>query len=97
MEGLGYEVLGGGPQRVIVMNDWVSDTSSWLPVRPYLAWLRLQRAAAAIVAGTPLATAALDAGFADAAHMSRTFRRMLGMAPSMLRPLAPSSAPARAR
>ena len=36
MEGLGYEVLGGGPQRVIVMNDWVSDTSSWQPVRPYL-------------------------------------------------------------
>jgi pimeloyl-ACP methyl ester carboxylesterase len=36
LEGLGYEVLGGGPQRVIVMNDWVSDTSSWQPVRPYL-------------------------------------------------------------
>jgi len=57
-----------------------------LPVRPYLAWLRLQRAAAAIAGGAPLARAAVDAGFADAAHMSRTFRRMLGMAPSMLRP-----------
>lgn len=56
-----------------------------LPLRPYLAWLRLQRAAAAIVAGVPLAQAAVDAGFSDAAHMTRTFRRMLGMAPSALR------------
>jgi AraC-like DNA-binding protein len=56
-----------------------------LPLRPYLAWLRLQRAAAAIVAGMPLGEAAQAAGFADAAHMSRTFRRMLGMPPSALR------------
>lgn len=57
-----------------------------LPLRPYLAWLRLQRAAALIVAGTPLAQAAADAGFADAAHMTRTFKKMLGMPPSALRP-----------
>jgi len=36
VETLGYDVVGGGPQRVIVMNDWVCDTSSWQPVRPYL-------------------------------------------------------------
>lgn len=57
-----------------------------LPLRPYLAWLRLQQAAAAIVSGMPLGEAAHAAGFSDAAHMSRSFRRMLGMAPSMLRP-----------
>ncbi|ADO70554.1 Transcriptional regulator, AraC family [Stigmatella aurantiaca DW4/3-1] len=56
-----------------------------LPLRPYLAWLRLQRAAAAIVSGMPLGDAAQAAGFADSAHMSRTFRRMLGMSPSALR------------
>jgi AraC-like DNA-binding protein len=56
-----------------------------VPLRPYLAWLRLQRAAAAIVAGAPLADAAHAAGFSDAAHMSRTFRRMLGLPPSALR------------
>jgi AraC-like DNA-binding protein len=56
-----------------------------IPLRPYLAWLRLQRAAAAIASGVPLAEAAARAGFADAAHMSRTFRRMLGVAPSSLR------------
>ena len=57
-----------------------------LPWRPYLAWLRLQRAAAGIVAGMPLGEAAHAAGFSDAAHMTRTFRRMLGMPPSALRP-----------
>jgi AraC-like DNA-binding protein len=56
-----------------------------LPLRPYVAWLRLQRAAAAIAAGMPLAHAATEAGFADAAHMSRSFRRMLGLSPSALR------------
>jgi transcriptional regulator GlxA family with amidase domain len=57
-----------------------------IPLRPYLAWLRLQRAAGGIVRGEPLSGAAAAAGFSDAAHMSRTFRRMLGMAPSMLQP-----------
>jgi AraC-like DNA-binding protein len=56
-----------------------------VPLRPYLAWLKLQRAAAAVVAGAPLSDAAAASGFADAAHMSRTFRRMLGMPPSALR------------
>jgi transcriptional regulator GlxA family with amidase domain len=56
-----------------------------IPLRPYVAWLRLQRAAAAIVGGAALADAAFAAGFADAAHMSRTFRRMFGMPPSLLR------------
>ncbi len=62
-----------------------------IPLRPYLGWLRLQRAAAAIAAGAPLTEAALRAGFSDAAHMSRSFRRMLGVAPSSLRaPPGPS-------
>jgi AraC-like DNA-binding protein len=57
-----------------------------LPLRPYLAWRRLQRAAGAVVSGMPLADAAHAAGFADAAHMTRTFRQMFGTPPSALRP-----------
>jgi AraC-like DNA-binding protein len=57
-----------------------------LPVRPYLLWCKLQRGAAGIAAGLPLAQAATRAGFSDAAHMTRAFRRMFGMPPSMLRP-----------
>ncbi|APR83136.1 Transcriptional regulator, AraC family protein [Minicystis rosea] len=56
-----------------------------VPLRPYLAWLKLQRAAAGVVSGLPLGQAAHAAGFADAAHMTRTFRRAFGMTPSMLR------------
>lgn len=55
-----------------------------IPLRPYLAWLKVQRAAGAILRGATLAEAALAAGFSDAAHMSRTFRRMLGVSPSEL-------------
>jgi AraC-like DNA-binding protein len=55
-----------------------------IALRPYLLWLKLQRAAAAIAGGAPLAEAAVASGFADAAHMSRTFRRMFGMPPSAL-------------
>lgn len=58
-----------------------------IPLRPYVAWLRLQRAAASIVAGAPLAQAAAQAGYSDAAHMTRSFRAMLGMTPSSLRPM----------
>jgi AraC-like DNA-binding protein len=56
-----------------------------IPLRPYLAWLKLQRAAAAIVTGSTLSEAAYGAGFADAAHMTRAFRRMFGVRPSELR------------
>jgi AraC-like DNA-binding protein len=66
----------------------VFTTSLGIPLRPYLAWLKLQRAAGAIVAGMPLTDAAYAAGFADAAHMSRTFRRTFGVSPSQLAPRA---------
>jgi len=56
-----------------------------IPLRPYLLWRKLQRAVVAIAFGEPLAAAAASAGFADAAHMTRTFRRMFGVRPSELR------------
>jgi len=53
-----------------------------LGIRPFVLWLRLQKAAAELAAGQSLSTAAAAAGFADGAHLSRTFRRMFGLAPS---------------
>jgi AraC-like DNA-binding protein len=80
------EALGGAvglsPGRL--MHAFTESVG--IPLRPYLQWLKLQRAAAAISGGTPLAEAAHAAGFADAAHMTRTFRQTLGTAPSALRP-----------
>ncbi|HEY6001571.1 MAG TPA: AraC family transcriptional regulator [Anaeromyxobacter sp.] len=53
-----------------------------IPLRPYLRWLKLERASAALAAGASLGEATYGAGFADAAHMSRTFVRMFGVSPS---------------
>ncbi len=52
-----------------------------IPVRRYLLWLRLQRAVTGLFAGQGVTDAAYIAGFADAAHFSRTFRRMFGCPP----------------
>ncbi|HEU4700050.1 MAG TPA: AraC family transcriptional regulator [Gemmatimonadales bacterium] len=56
------------------------------PFRTYVLWQRLQRAIRDLSAADRenLTHAALAAGFADAAHMTRTFRRMIGAAPSAL-------------
>lgn len=33
---IGHERLGSGPRAVIVMNDWICDTSTWDGARAYL-------------------------------------------------------------
>jgi AraC-like DNA-binding protein len=55
-----------------------------IPVRPYILWLRIQRAACHLRDGASVTNAAHRAGFSDAAHMTRTFRRMLGTTPTKL-------------
>ena len=49
---------------------------------------RVLAARAMIEAGAGLAAAAADAGFADQAHMTRQFRRILGITPGACRPPA---------
>ncbi|MBJ6765777.1 helix-turn-helix transcriptional regulator [Myxococcaceae bacterium JPH2] len=53
-----------------------------LPMRAYLRWKRLRRAIAAVEAGESLSAAAISAGFADSAHLSRVFREQFGMTPT---------------
>jgi AraC-like DNA-binding protein len=53
-----------------------------IPLRPYLRWLKLERAATALATGAGLSDAAHAAGFSDAAHTTRTFRRMHGVTPA---------------
>lgn len=55
-----------------------------LPLRPYLRWRRLLTAMTQVMAGHSLTNAAVAAGFADAAHFTRTFRRHFGIAPKTL-------------
>lgn len=52
--------------------------------RAWLLWARAEAAIAAATLGTPWTDAAQDAGFADAAHFTRTCRRVFGIAPTML-------------
>ncbi len=56
-----------------------------LPFKTFILWLRLMRALERFAAGRTLTEAAHDAGFSDSAHLSRTFRRMFGVAPGALR------------
>jgi len=55
-----------------------------VPLRHYILWLRLQRAACDLRNGASVTSAAHGAGFSDGAHLTRTFRRMLGMTPTDL-------------
>jgi AraC-like DNA-binding protein len=55
-----------------------------LSCRQYLLWIRLESAIRELARGAPLTEAALAAGFADAAHLTRTFRRMVGIPPSAI-------------
>jgi AraC-like DNA-binding protein len=53
-----------------------------IPFRPYVLWLRMQRAAATIRDGASFTDAAHAAGFADSSHMNHAFKRMFGLTPS---------------
>lgn len=51
-------------------------------IRRYVLWCRLRAALDAALRGSSLTEAAHLAGFADSAHLSRTFHSMFGVAPS---------------
>lgn len=53
-------------------------------LRPYVLWRRFLRAWEVVLRRQSLSTAAYEAGFADAAHFTRTSVRMFGFPPSAL-------------
>lgn len=55
-----------------------------LPFRRYLLWRKLARAMLVIGRQETISTAAHEADFADAAHLTRTFYQMFGIPPSLL-------------
>ncbi len=67
--------VGLSPSRA--SHLFVEETG--LPFRTYVLWLRLVRAVDAYTGGLSLTEAAQEAGFADSAHLSRTFKRMFGL------------------
>lgn len=63
-----------------------------LSLRTYVLWLRLGRAVELFASGASLTEAAHGAGFSDSAHLSRTFRRMFGIAAVSLQVSPPVTA-----
>jgi len=55
-----------------------------IPIQRYLLWYKLAQAAFNIGKGLSLTAAAEEAGFADSAHFSRSFRVMFGVTPSQI-------------
>jgi AraC-like DNA-binding protein len=65
-----------------------------MALRPYILWRRFLRVWELLMAGRSLSTAAHEAGFADAAHLSRTSRSIFGFPPSAMQmsgPLRPGA------
>jgi AraC-like DNA-binding protein len=61
---------------------FAADTG--LPFKTFVLWQRLERAVELYALGHSLTKAAHEAGFADSAHLSRTFRKTFGIPASML-------------
>lgn len=57
-----------------------------MPLARWRAWERLRRAAEALRAGQSLADAAVTAGYADQAHLTRQMREMMGLTPAAVLP-----------
>ena len=62
---------------------WFSQVHG-LTFRPYVRWLRVQHVLRNLATGLNLAAAAHAAGFADSAHLSRTFVATFGISPRQL-------------
>ncbi|MCY1064546.1 AraC family transcriptional regulator [Nannocystis sp. RBIL2] len=69
-----------GMERTQALRRFKAATG--LTFRAFKLWSGLQHAARQIEAGVLVRTAAMDAGFADTAHLSRSFRAMFGLSPS---------------
>src|SRR5262245_21313166 len=73
-------VAGLSPSRFL----HVFADSFGVQLRPYILWLRLQRACSELMNGDSVTDAALRSGVSDAPHLTRTMRRMLGITPGHL-------------
>lgn len=72
--------VGLSPSRLLALFK----AKVGIPIRRYRLWRRLYQSTLRLSAGCSLTEAAMEAGFADSPHFSRTYRDMIGMQPSML-------------
>ena len=88
----GRIVGGAGPERFAEAVGLSESRFSHLfrkqigmPVRSYRRWVRLGTALVRALGGLSFTQSALEAGFSDASHFSRSCRQTFGLAPSSLR------------
>jgi AraC-like DNA-binding protein len=74
--------VGLSPQRLRAL----AQRQLGMPLTRWRVWARLRRAAEALCDGQSLADAALTAGFADQAHLTRWMRELMGLTPSAVLP-----------
>lgn len=67
------------------------STEFGLPPHRYLVGRRVDLARRLLLAGVPVARVAAEAGFHDQAHLTRHFRRLLGVTPGRYVRSAPHS------
>jgi AraC-like DNA-binding protein len=76
-------MVGLSPQRLRAL----ARQQVGMPLARWRMWVRLRRAAEALRAGESVAEAAVTAGFADQAHLTRGMRDMMGLTPSAVLPV----------
>tara|TARA_R110002110_G_scaffold12158_5_gene57850 strand:+ start:1992 stop:2669 length:678 start_codon:yes stop_codon:yes gene_type:complete len=69
-----------GMERTRALRYFQAATG--MTFRSFKKWSGLQAASHRIARGELIRTAAMDAGFSDSAHLTRTFRSMFGITPS---------------
>lgn len=72
--------VGLSPSRLLALFK----AQVGIPIRRYRLWRRLYQSTLRLSAGCSLTEAAMEAGFADSPHFSRTYLDMIGMQPSLL-------------
>lgn len=55
-----------------------------MPIRSYLLWSKMLKAAELFAQDIPLTTVAAIIGFSDSAHLTRVFQAQFSLAPSFL-------------
>ena len=83
-EGISVQEIAAGVELSESRFSHLFTENVRIPVRRYLLWLRLRDAMHLLAKGNSLTEIAHEAGFSDSAHLARTFRALLGIAPSAL-------------
>lgn len=83
-EGVSVQEIAAGVELSESRFSHLFTENVKVPVRRYLLWLRLRDAMHLFAKGDSLTEVAYEAGFSDSAHLTRTFRSLLGIAPSAL-------------